>query len=142
MEMAMHLMGLYPKKWKGKIFNRPIWAWTFGTISEATRDAPHRLLLGPTKLSGVGSIPKDLIFRILSTRGITDAVDTIQVRHKCGATSRSHSKILNKVVTNSMAEHLILFGVTRSQRGISIRVPSVNISAYRLHHGNIHAVAN
>jgi phage terminase large subunit-like protein len=87
MEMAMHLTGLYPKWWRGRRFDGPIRAWALGTTSEATRDAPQRLLLGPTKPYGEGSIPKELIIVVSSTRGIADAADTIQVRHKSGGIS-------------------------------------------------------
>ena len=87
METAMHMTGIYPAWWKGKRFAGPIRAWALGTTSEATRDAPQRLMLGATKPYGSGSIPKELIVTVSTTRGIADAVDTIQVRHKSGGVS-------------------------------------------------------
>ena len=88
-EMAMHLTGLYPRWWKGRRFERPIVAWVSGETSDSVRKTVQKLLLGHPFPHGVGTgtIPKDTIVRYTMQRGISDAVDTILVRHKTGGLS-------------------------------------------------------
>lgn len=87
-EVAYHLTGLHPDWWEGLRFDRPIRAWACSVTSEATRDNIQRLLLGPIGHEGEGAIPKNLIEKIITGRGIPNAVDTVLVKHKSGGTSQ------------------------------------------------------
>lgn len=83
-EMACHLTGRYPDWWTGKKFDHPIKALAAGLTAEATREAPQEKLYGPPGVEdskGSGFIPKVDIKDVSSTRGITDTVDTMQIRH-------------------------------------------------------------
>lgn len=89
MEMAMHLTGRYPKWWKGKRFIHPIKAWSASETTEATRDILQVTLLGGQfeQDFGKGTIPKDALGDITRRQGISNAVDTVKVRHTSGGWS-------------------------------------------------------
>lgn len=91
-EVAMHLTGLYPDWWPGRRFKHAPVCWVAGDTSETTRDNPQRILMGPTDDWGTGSIPKHLIIRITRATGITDAIDTVFVKHVSGGTARAKFK--------------------------------------------------
>jgi phage terminase large subunit-like protein len=84
-EMACHLTGLYPDWWLGRRFTRPIRAWAAGETSLATRDVLQKKLCGEPGVElafGSGMIPKENFHDKPSlARGITDAFDTVQVKH-------------------------------------------------------------
>ena len=89
-EMTCHLTGLYPKDWPGKRFTVPIKAWCGGIGSTDVRGVMQEKLCGkpgdPSDF-GYGLIPHaTLIGRTLS-HGVTDAFDSIRVRHVSGGTS-------------------------------------------------------
>lgn len=90
-EATCHMTGEYPAWWTGKRFNRPTRGWIAGVTSLVTRDVQQKKLCGtPGVVSdfGTGMIPRELFVDKPSlARGITDAFDTIQVRHKSGGTS-------------------------------------------------------
>lgn len=90
-EAACHLTGDYPKDWKGRRFDKPTMGWICGETSLLTRDVQQKKLCGPPgveALFGTGMIPKDAFAdRPSLARGVTDAYDTIQVRHKSGGIS-------------------------------------------------------
>jgi phage terminase large subunit-like protein len=90
-EMACHLTGLYPDWWRGRRFDRPVRAWIAGETSLVVRDVQQRKLCGEPGVEaafGSGMIPKDLFADKPSlARGITDAYDTIQVKHASGGVS-------------------------------------------------------
>ena len=87
MELAMHLTGDYPDWWNGKRFHRPINVWASGVTSESTRDNPQRILLGRGRQWGTGTIPAERINEVSMARGVPDAVNGIEVRHKTGGIS-------------------------------------------------------
>jgi phage terminase large subunit-like protein len=95
-EAACHLTGEYPKEWKGKTFDHPTIGWICGETSLLVRDVQQKKLCGPPgveSLFGTGMIPKDLFADKPSlARGVTDAYDTIQVRHKSGGISIARFK--------------------------------------------------
>lgn len=95
-EVAMHATGLYPDWWDGRRWDRPIVGWAAGVTGESTRDNPQRILLGRPNAAGTGSIPKDCIVDTSSSRGLADAVDTIQVRHVSGGISTIQLKSYEK----------------------------------------------
>ena len=84
-ECAMHLTGLYPDWWKGRRWDRPVRAWAAGESSVLVRDVQQKLLCGEPGVEtafGTGMIPKDCFVDTPSlARGVTDAYDTIQVKH-------------------------------------------------------------
>jgi phage terminase large subunit-like protein len=90
-EAACHLTGEYPEGWKGRVFEQPTMGWICGETSLLVRDVQQKKLCGPpgvTDLFGTGMIPKDAFTDKPSlARGVTDAYDTIQVRHKSGGIS-------------------------------------------------------
>lgn len=90
-EMVYHLTGDYPEDWIGKRYDRPIRAWAAGESALLVRGASQTLLCGtpgvPADL-GSGFIPKSKIVGLPSqSRGVTDAIDTIHVKHKSGGVS-------------------------------------------------------
>lgn len=90
-EMALHLTGDYPDDWLGYRFDHAIKAWAIGVDGKAVRDGPQEKLIGkPGVLSerGTGYIPKAAFIGDPSTsRGTTDLIDTVHVRHKSGGIS-------------------------------------------------------
>lgn len=80
-EVGMHVTGIYPEWWKGKVFESANRGWVAGPTSELTRDGAQRILLGPIGQWGTGTIPKELILEIKRARGVPDAVETILVKH-------------------------------------------------------------
>lgn len=85
MEMAMHLTGIYPKNWRGKVFTTPIKAWTASVSIEATRDILQSSYLGDK--DSAGCIPKENIVHISYRRGVSGAIDTVYIRHSSGGIS-------------------------------------------------------
>ena len=95
-ELAMHATGEYPEWWKGRRWDRPIVGWAAGVTGESTRDNPQRILLGRPGQWGTGAVPKSSLIDTSSSRGLADAVDTIQVRHVSGDTSSIQLKSYEK----------------------------------------------
>lgn len=90
-EMAYHLTGDYPDDWMGRRWDRPIKAWICGESTLLVRDVQQAKLCGEPGLDeafGTGMIPKErFVGKPSLARGITDAFDTIHVRHKSGGIS-------------------------------------------------------
>jgi phage terminase large subunit-like protein len=89
-EVAMHLTGRYPDDWDGKRWDRPV-TWLAGSESyELTRDGVQRLLVGPPDKEeewGTGFIPADAIAGRTRRMGVSNALDSITVRHVSGGQS-------------------------------------------------------
>lgn len=109
-EAACHMTGLYPDGWKGRRWDRPTKGWIAGETSLVVRDVQQKKLCGEpgvTDLFGSGMIPKDLFTDKPSlARGITDAYDTIQVRHVSGGTSVARFKSYEQGRTKFQGETL------------------------------------
>lgn len=90
-EMVYHLTGIYPKGWNGRRWDRPVKAWACGEGATLVRDTQQKKLCGEPGVVdalGTGYIPKHLFVDTPSlARGVTDAYDTIQVRHISGGVS-------------------------------------------------------
>lgn len=95
-ELAMHATGEYPEWWRGRRWERAIVGWAAGVTGESTRDNPQRILLGRPGAWGTGAIPKQSIIDTSASRGLADAVDTIQVRYKTGEVSSIQLKSYEK----------------------------------------------
>ncbi len=89
-EAACHATGEYPEWWVGRRFEKPTRGWVCGETSLLARDVCQTKLCGDPGVvaaQGTGMIPKDAIVDTSLARGITDAYDTLQVRHKSGGIS-------------------------------------------------------
>jgi phage terminase large subunit-like protein len=87
-ETAMHLTGIYPDWWKGRVFTKPTTGWAAGVTTEATRDTIQRLLMGPPGAYGTGLIPKASILTTTQSRGIGEALDFVVIKHRTGGRSQ------------------------------------------------------
>ncbi len=94
METAMHLTGKYPDWWTGRRWSRPVKMWAGGMTGLATRDNPQRLLLGEPWPQGIGTgtIPKEDIVDYSMARGVSDAVDSVIIKHVSGGASQLNFK--------------------------------------------------
>lgn len=89
-EVAMHLTGRYPAWWDGKRFGKPIVMLAGSESYELTRDGVQRLLLGPPDREeewGTGFIPADAIAARTRRIGVSNALDSVTVRHISGGLS-------------------------------------------------------
>lgn len=95
-EWAYHLTGRYPDWWPGKVFNRPVQFWASGVTSEATRDNPQRILIGPPPLKeawGTGMIRGECLKNCQLARGVPDLLDHVVVRWGGGGDLGSQESI-------------------------------------------------
>lgn len=90
-ETVYHLTGEYPDDWMGRRFDHPVKAWAAGETGTVVRDVQQFKLCGAPgveELFGTGYIPKEaFVGKPSLARGVTDAYDTIHVRHKSGGIS-------------------------------------------------------
>lgn len=90
-ETTYHLTGLYPSWWLGRRFDHPVKCWAAGETGIVTRDVQQTKLCGEPGVEGAlgtGLIPRNLFVDKPSlARGVTDAYDTIQVKHVSGGVS-------------------------------------------------------
>ncbi len=96
-ETALHLTGLYDEVapwWDGRRFDKSVRFWAAGKTNETTRDIVQAKLFGEVlgsgatkRLSGTGLIPGDCIQEITWKAGVSNLIDTAQIRHKLGGTS-------------------------------------------------------
>lgn len=94
-EMVLHLTGLYPDWWEGKTFEEPVSAWTAGDTAKNVRDIMQSMLMGPygnTDIYGTGLIPGELIHRWTNKHGLSDAIESIYVKHVSGGLSNIQFK--------------------------------------------------
>lgn len=83
-EMACHLTGDYPHWWTGRKFDHEISAWAAGDTGQTTRDIIQYTLMGPPGEMGTGLLAKDKIVGYKVRPGIPNALDSVEVKHKCG----------------------------------------------------------
>jgi phage terminase large subunit-like protein len=87
-ETTLHLTGKYPNWWPGRRFAHPVDWWAASDTGETTRDISQLEFLGKIGEFGTGMIPKDCIQGEPShRRGVSDAIDTVRVKHVSGGTS-------------------------------------------------------
>lgn len=89
-EAAMHLTGKYPDWWEGHRFIKPIVMLAGSESYELTRDGVQRLLVGPPANKeeyGTGYIPQKDIVNTTSRMGVSNALDTVSVKHVSGGQS-------------------------------------------------------
>lgn len=89
-EDSYHLTGDYPDWWTGHRFDKPITMLAGSESYELTRDGLQRLLIGPPANEdewGTGMIPKDRIVATTRRSGVSNAIDSVSVKHKSGGVS-------------------------------------------------------
>lgn len=86
-ELTCHLTGVYPAWWEGRRFNGPVRVWAAGDTGKTVRDIIQVALLGPPGAHGTGMLPAHLILDTSAKQGVSDAIETITVRHVSGGTS-------------------------------------------------------
>ncbi len=107
-EYAMHLTGIYPSWWTGRVFDRPVVGWAAGVTSEVTRDSVQRILMGRANAIGTGAIPKKSIKGYTAKRGVADAIDTVTIKHSSGGESLLAFKSYDQGRTKFQGETLDL----------------------------------
>jgi phage terminase large subunit-like protein len=94
-EAACHLTGEYPPDWPGRRFDGPTKGWISGVTALDVRNVCQTKLCGQYGVEsafGTGMLPKKAFVDKSLARGVTDAFDTIQVRHKSGGVSVAQFK--------------------------------------------------
>lgn len=87
-ETACHLIGEYPKWWKGKKFDRPTRGWVGSESWEASRDIVQAALLGKEGQPGTGWIPARTLVSVRKRQaGVAEVAELLIVRHKSGGYS-------------------------------------------------------
>ena len=89
-EAACHATGEYPGQWRGRRFDGPTKGWVCGATAQVIRDILQQKLCGEPGVEdawGTGMIPKENLLDKSTARGVTDVIDTLQVRHKSGGIS-------------------------------------------------------
>lgn len=89
-ELACHLTGWYPIWWKGRVFNRPVRFWAAGETAESVLNVVQRKLCGDPGVEsrwGTGMIPRANLLHKTMARGVSNLIDTLQVKHAKGGIS-------------------------------------------------------
>ena len=89
-EDAIHLTGRYPDWWTGHRFTKPITMLVGSESYELTRDGLQRLLIGPPANEedwGTGMIPQSAIIAKTRRTGVSNALDSVTVKHVSGGAS-------------------------------------------------------
>ena len=96
-EWAMHLTGRYPDWWDGATFAKPVTFWAGSVTSEATRDNPQRMLLGPPATVdawGTGMVPRDAIKATTRAMGVANLLDSAVIRWGGGGDVQAGESII------------------------------------------------
>lgn len=93
-EMAVHLTGLYPPWWEGRVFEETGNYWAAGTSNEKTKEIVQAELLGKLEKDdtvgsepiglGTGMIPRDRIASVDFHPQIRGAIKTAWIKHVSG----------------------------------------------------------
>lgn len=86
-EATVHATGRYPTWWDGHRFNRPNSGWVAGDTSKTVKEIIQQKLIGKPTEPGTGMIPEELIVNRIAKSGVSEAVETLYVRHITGGTS-------------------------------------------------------
>jgi phage terminase large subunit-like protein len=91
-EDALHLTGRYPDWWEGFRFKKPVEWWAATDTAKNTRDILQDKYCGKIGSIGTGMIPGDTIVRWTPKHGLSDAIETIYVKHVSGGVSELQLK--------------------------------------------------
>lgn len=83
-EVSIHLTGLYPDWWPGRVWKTPIDCWAGSVTSELTRDNVQNKLFGPSRDEwGTGAIPRHCIDfdSITMSRAMGELIDKVRIKH-------------------------------------------------------------
>jgi len=80
-ETTLHLTGRYPEWWEGTRYDAPVRWWAAGDTGKTVRDIIQEKLLGPWGKFGTGLIPAEDIVKYTPKQGVSEAVDTVWVKH-------------------------------------------------------------
>ena len=89
-ETALHLTGLYPDWWQGRVIDHKMLVWAAGTKAVKVRDTNQKFLVGTLDrssgrtMAGGGLIPASKIVRATRKSGVADALDQITIEHRLG----------------------------------------------------------
>ena len=89
-ELACHLTGWYPNDWPGWVWKRPVRWWAAGETAESVLNVVQRKLCGDPGIEsswGTGMIPRANLISKSMARGVSNLIDTVQVRHASGGIS-------------------------------------------------------
>lgn len=106
--LSYHLTGLYPDWWPGRRWNRPIKAWACGESSADARDIQQKKLCGEPAVAdslGTGFLPKDCIADVSLAKGISDAFDTVTVKHHTNGIHDGYSTLKFKSYEQGRKKH-------------------------------------
>lgn len=98
-EATLHATGLYPDDWPGRRFRHKTVGWVAGVSSSDVKRVAQLKLCGPPGVEaewGTGMIPKDCLLDKAMGRGVTDAIDELQVQHFTGGKPDGVSRIVFK----------------------------------------------
>lgn len=92
MEVAMHLTGLYPDWWEGRVFDHPIKVVVSAVTAGQCRDVLQKELLGTENRDivediGTGTIPRSYLDLESSMKARDGAYSELYVKHKSGGRS-------------------------------------------------------
>lgn len=96
-EWAMHLTGRYPDWWEGATFDKPVLLWAGSVTSEATRDNPQRMLIGPPAVQsawGTGMVPRDALKDTTRAMGVPNLLDSAVIRWGGGGDVQAGESII------------------------------------------------
>jgi phage terminase large subunit-like protein len=91
-EDVLHLTGRYPDWWEGFRFKKPVEWWAATDTAKNTRDILQDKYCGKIGSIGTGMIPGDTIVRWTPKHGLSDAIETIYVKHVSGGVSELQLK--------------------------------------------------
>lgn len=92
-EVAMHLTGMYPPWWRGRVFRSPVRVWVGSETNAESRDIVQSALFGVTLTAegmpdGTGWVPGSRIVECgYRSCGIQGVLDTVRVSHVSGGCS-------------------------------------------------------
>lgn len=117
-ESVVHATGLYPPWWEGRRWNRPVRGWLAGESARVVRDVLQYKLLGPLSDIGTGLLPQSTIKRATRLPALSDAVDTLTIRHVSGGDSSLGFKSYKEGEASFVGteQDFILFDEEPSQR--------------------------
>lgn len=108
-EVACHATGWYPKWWQGRRFKKPTRGWCCGTTAESVLNVIQKKLCGDPGIEqmwGTGMIPKICLIHKSMARGVSNLIDTLQIKHASGGISTITFKSYGEGRENFQGESL------------------------------------
>ena len=115
MEGAMHLTGRYPEWYKGVRYGYPILMVCGGVTNVSCRDIIQKALFGDPldeKQLGTGSVPIDCVGKATRKVGVTNAYDSVQVKHFTNGKSDGMSTVYLRAYEQGFKAFMGITGVS------------------------------